>query len=240
MSTITIDAADLTVVHELKMSIPDMGWLASGLLAAAAKNEIYGVICHAHIAADGLSAIAEATDKYRIHQMHLALRTPVEQVDVVIPHDALTWAKKNVRTFTPKKDSLIEPVAILQLTMPAIREDTRAAGRVSVIYREWDDAAAPSAHFDAPLIPETYPGTERLIDGLRVAPIGSPSPLVLDFIADARALQTAHTETPTIAYTENATTGRPGPVLIDFWESSVLRATAVIQPSHTDDDEDAR
>ncbi|KJL49510.1 hypothetical protein RS84_00223 [Microbacterium hydrocarbonoxydans] len=240
MSTITINAEDLTVTRELKISVPDMRWLAEGLLAATATNEAYGVICHAHLAADGLSAIAEATDKYRIHQMHLALRAPIDPVDVVIPHDALVWAKKNVRTFVPKKDSLIEPVAILEFTVPAIREDSPHAGWVSVIYREWDDDNAPSARFDAPLIADAYPSTSRVVDGIRMAPVGEPSPLVLDFIADARALQTAHTETPTIAYTVSETTGRPGPVLIDFWESSVLRATAVIQPSASNDEEDVR
>ncbi|WEK60533.1 MAG: hypothetical protein P0Y60_14630 [Candidatus Microbacterium colombiense] len=235
MSTTMIDAADLAVIHELKMSTVDMGWLARGLLAAAATNEVYGVICHAHIAADGLSAIAASTDRYRVHQMHLALRAPVEPVDVVLPREALVWASKNVRTFTPKKDSLIEPIATLLLTVAADGDGSRV-GWVSVIYREWDDETAPSARFDAPLMADEYPPVGRIIEAARLAESAAPSPVQLDFIADARTLQTAHTETPTITYTTGST-GRPGPAILDFWEGGILRGTALIQPSRTEDDE---
>lgn len=236
MTTTTIDAADLAVMHELKMSTVDMGWLAKGLLAAAATSEVYGVICHAHIAADGLSAIAASTDRYRVHQMHLALRAPVEPVDVVLPRDALVWASKNVRTFVPKKDSLIEPIATLLLTVAIDPEASRTAGWVSVIFREWDDEAAPSARFDAPLMADEYPPVARIIDSARHAETAAPSPVQLDFIADARTLQTAHTETPTITYSAGPS-GRPGPAILDFWEGGVLRGTALIQPSRTEEDE---
>ncbi len=158
MSTTTIDAADLTVIHELKLSTLDMGWLAKALLTAAAHDEAFGVTYHAHIVADGLSATATATDGYRIHQLQMALRAPVGPLDVVIPRDALVWASKNVRTFVAKKDALIEPIAILMIAVPAIQYTTAASGK-------------------------------------------------------------------------------PGPVLLDFWESSVLRGTAVIQPSRTEADE---
>lgn len=109
MTAATVDAIDLNVVHELKMSAPDMGWMAKALLAAAARDEVYGVRCHAHLTADGLTATAAASDGYRIHQLHLPLRSPVDAVEITVPRDALVWAAKNVRTFTPKKDSLIEP-----------------------------------------------------------------------------------------------------------------------------------
>lgn len=80
-----IDATRMNVVHELKMSTPDMGWLARGLLAAAASNEVFGVRYHAHLVADGLTAIATSTDSHRVHQMHLPLRSPVDPVEIVVP-----------------------------------------------------------------------------------------------------------------------------------------------------------
>lgn len=236
MSTLTIDASELTVVHELKMSTLDMGWLAKGLLASAARDEVYGVRCHAHIVADGLSAIASSTDGFRVHQMHLALRAPVDPVDIVVPRDALVWAGKNVRTFTPKKDALIEPIATLLVVVPVLRDEAKHPGWVSVIFREWDDETAPSARFDAPLIGDQYPPTERIIEAARSAEMGEPSPLVLDFLAEARALETTFTTTPTIQYTTGSA-GRPGPAVLDFWESSVLRATALIQPQRVEADE---
>ena len=235
MSTTTIDAANLTVIHELKMSTLDMKWLAGGLLAAAAKDEAFGARCHAHVSAEGLTAIATATDGYRLHQMHLALRAPVDSVDVVIPHDALVWAGKNARTFIPKKDSLIEPVAILILQVPAMPDEHSHPGWVSVMYREWDDDDAPSARFDAPLRAEQYPPTARIIDAARVAQAGDPSPVNLDFLADTRTLATPYSETPAIHYTQ--TDGKPGVALLDFWEGGVLRGTAIIQPSRTEQDE---
>lgn len=235
MSTTTIDAADMTVIHELKMSTPDMGWIARGLLAAAADDEIYGARCHAHIAAEGLTAVCTATDGYRLHQMHLPLRAPVAAIDVVIPHDLLVWAGKNVRTFKPKKDALIEPVAVLQLVVPAMPDEHTHPGWASVIYREWDDDTAPSARFDAPLRADAYPPTDRLIDMARVAPVGDPSPVNLDFLADTRTLATVYSEIPTIHYTRGDE--KPGPLLLDFWEGGVLRATALIQPSKVEDDE---
>jgi hypothetical protein len=235
MSTTTIDAADLTVAHELKMSTPDMGWLAGGLLAAAARDETYGARCHAHIVAEGLTAVCTATDGYRLHQMHLPLRAPVELIDVVIPHDALVWAGKNVRTFKPKKDSLIEPVAVLLLTVPAMPDEHTHPGWASVIYREWDDELGPSARFDAPLRMDQYPPTDRIIDAARVAEIGNPSPVNLDFLADTRTLATPYSETPAIHYTRND--GKAGVALLDFWEGGVLRATAIIQPTGGEQDE---
>ncbi|MBO3663707.1 hypothetical protein [Microbacterium stercoris] len=236
MTTTTIDAADLTVAHELKMGTLDMGWLSKGLLAAAAKDEVYGVRCHAHIVADQFTAVATATDAYRLHQMHLNLHAPVDPIDVVVPREALAWAAKNVRTFTPKKDSLIEPVAILLITLPVIQDKTTHPGWASVIYREWDDETAPSARFDVPLVKENYPPTERLIDIARTAETSGPAPIVLDHLADARALQTPHTTHPVIQYTAG-TGGKQGPALLDFWEGSVLRATALIQPTRTEEDE---
>ncbi|OJU39713.1 MAG: hypothetical protein BGN97_00390 [Microbacterium sp. 69-10] len=236
MSTTTIDAADVTVVHELKMSTPDMGWLSRGLLAAAATDEIYGVRCHAHIVAEGLTAVCTATDGYRLHQLHLPLHAPVHPVDVVIPHDLLVWAGKNVRTFRPKKDALIEPVAVLQLVVPAMPDEHTHPGWATVIYREWDDDTAPSARFDAPLRADAYPPTDRLIDAARVAEPGPPSAVNLDFLADARALATAITDPPTIHYTRG-TDGKPGPALLDFWAGGVLFGSALIQPSKTETDE---
>ncbi|MEI3845236.1 MULTISPECIES: hypothetical protein [unclassified Microbacterium] len=236
MSTTTIDAADMTVIHELKLSTFDMGWLAKGLLAAAARGEVFGVTYHAHITADGLSATASATDGYRIHQMQLALRAPVDQLSVVLPREALVWAAKNVRTFVAKKDALIEPIAILQLAVPAIPDEHSKPGWVQVIYKEWDDEDAPSARFDAPLIGDDYPTLERIIDNARTADRGKPAPLNLDFLADARTLQTPHSTIPTIDYTTGAQ-GRPGSAVLDFWEGPVLRATAVIQPTRTEADE---
>lgn len=236
MSTTTIDAADMTVIHELKMSTFDLGWVSKALLAAAAQDKIFGVKCHAHFVADGLSATATATDGYRIHQVQLALRAPVDYLDVVVPHDALVWASKNVRTFVAKKDALIDPIAVLMIAVPAIPDESSPAGWVQVIYKEWDDEDAPSARFEAHLIKEKYPPTARIIDSVREAEPGEPSPVNLDFLSDARTMQTAFTTPPTIQYTATAS-GNPGPVILDFWESSVLRGTALIQPARTEDDE---
>lgn len=235
MSTTTIDAADITTAIELKMSTHDAAWLARGLLAAAATEEVFGVKCHAHVVADGLTAVCTATDGYRVHEMHLPLRAPVAPVDVVIPHDLLVWAGKNAKTFKPKKDALIEPIAVLLLTVPAMQEKHSHPGWASVIYREWDDELAPSARFDAPLRQDEYPPTERIVLAARVAPTSAPTPVNLDFLADARNLATTLTDVPTIRYTGGD--DKPGPALLDFWEGGVLRATALIQPSKVEDDE---
>jgi hypothetical protein len=237
MTTTTIDASDIVVTRDLKMSTPDLGWLASGLLAAAATDEVFGVRCHAHIVAEGLSAIAVATDGYRIHQMHLSLRAPVDPVEAVIPRDLLVWAKRNARTFKPKRDSLIEPVAHLTLTVPAIKDDNSVAGWVAAVYREWDDEAAPSARFDAPLAREAYPNTGRMIDIARSSQPSAPHALALSHLADTQHLQTSFTAVPVIAYTVGST-GKPGPAILDFWEGANLRATALIQPTSGAGDED--
>ncbi|MDN3309586.1 hypothetical protein QWJ90_01440 [Microbacterium oryzae] len=233
MTTTTIDARDIMVTRELKVSTPDLGWLAAGMLAAAAEGEVYGVRQHAHIVAEGLTAIAESTDGYRLHQMHLSLREPVERIEAVIPRDVLVWAKRNVRTFKPKRDSLIEPVASLLLAVPAIQDENSIAGWVSAIYREWDDDTAPSARFDAPLVKDAYPHVERIIDQARAAEPTMPHPIQLAFIADAQNLETTFTDPPVIQFTAGPK-GKPGPALLDFWESGNLRATALIQPSSGD------
>lgn len=235
MSTATIDASDVTTEIELKMSTHDAAWLSRGLLAAAATDEIFGAKCHAHIVAEGLSAVCTATDGYRLHEMHLPLRAPVSPVDVVVPHDLLVWAGKNAKTFKPKKDALLEPIAVLLLTVPTMPDKHTHPGRASVIYREWDDELAPSARFDAPLRQDAYPPTDRLVHAARVALAAGPSPINLDFLADARNLATALTDVPTIHYTGGD--DKPGPALLDFWEGGVLRATALIQPSKVEADE---
>lgn len=239
MSNVTeINAHDIVVARDLKMPTPEMGWLARGLIAAAAKDEVFGVKCHAHLVADGLTGVASSTDGYRIHQLHLNLQAPVDPVDVVIPRAAFEWAAKNAKTFKPKKDALLEPVAILQVTLRAVANDDGSRdGWVSVIFREWDEETAPSARFDAPLVStEEYPPLARVLDTARMGEHSEPSPVALDYLADARALQTPETTTPTLEYMAG-TGDKPGPVILDFWERGVLRATALIQPTRTEDDE---
>lgn len=230
MTATTIDARDIAVTRVLSMSTPDLGWLATGLLAATANDEIFGVKQHAHLFAEDGTAVATSTDGYRVHQMHVTLHQQVGRVDVVISRDALVWAKKNARTFKPKRDALIDPVAELVLEVPAIQDEKSPAGWVAVIFREWDSSDAPSARFDAPLVKESYPSVGRLIDGVRTSPEGEPGPLQLAFLAAAQSLETARTLPPTIQYTTRAD-GKQGPALLDFWEADVLRATALIQPS---------
>ncbi|WP_119697007.1 hypothetical protein [Microbacterium halotolerans] len=232
MSTVTtIDAADISVTRVLSMSTPDLGWLAAGLLPATANDEVFGVKQHAHIVADELTAIMTATDGHRVHQVHVPLQAPVEHVEVVVPRDVLVWAKKNARTFKPKRDALIDPVAQLVLEVPAISDEGMPAGWAAAIYREWDSEEAPSARFDAPLVKETYPNINRIIDMVRRSTPSGSSPIPLSYLADAQALQTTNTSTPTIEYTRRESDGKAGPALIDFWEQGVLRATALIQPT---------
>ncbi len=230
------DVAPALVVHELKLSTIDMLWLARGLIAATAADESYGVKYHAHLTADQLGAVATSTDGFRVHQMTVALTEPVDLVDVIVPREALMWAQKNARTFKPKKDALIEPVAIMQIAVPFEKRKQGHPGWVSVIFREWDDADAPSARFDAPLVQGEFPTMGALIDRARDAEEAGPAPLALDFLADARTLQTPHTQVPVIRYTAGRE-GRPGPAVLDFWEGSVLRASALIQPTRTEEQE---
>ncbi|WP_156760011.1 hypothetical protein [Microbacterium karelineae] len=208
MSNVTeINAHDIVVARDLKMPTPEMGWLARGLIAAAAKDEVFGVKCHAHLVADGLTGVASSTDGYRIHQLHLNLQAPVDPVDVVIPRAAVA------------------------------NDDGSRDGWVSVIFREWDEETAPSARFDAPLVStEEYPPLARVLDTARMGVHSEPVPVALDYLADARALQMPETTTPTLEYMAG-TGDKPGPVILDFWERGVLRATALIQPTRTEDDE---
>lgn len=243
MSATVIDVNDLSnlsTTRVLSMSTPDLGWLAAGLLAAAANDEVFGVKQHAHIVAEDMMAIATATDGHRVHQMHVPLRAGVDRVEVVIPHDVLVWAKRNARTFKPKRDALIDPVAELVLEVPTLRRDDEpVAGWVAAIYREWDAEEAPSARFDAPLIKETFPPLDALIEKVRRAAPSGPSPIALSYIADAQTLQTAFTATPVIEYTRRESDGKAGPALLDFWEQGVLRATALIQPTASTEESEA-
>jgi len=233
-----IDARDITRTHELAMSTPEMDWLAKGMLVAAARAEADGVLYHAHLVAEGMTAVVEATDRFRIHQMHITLHDDVAEIDVVVPRTALAWAAKNARIFKPKNDALYDPVAILQITQHVLPDEKgRKAGWVSVIFREWEDESAPSARFDAPLVPDTYPPLERTIRSARNLPGGPSVPIPLLFLADAGKLQTPTTPTPAIEYHRRAD-GAPGPAILDFWEGGTLRSTAVIQPVGSRDDED--
>lgn len=215
------------ITHRLQMASADLGWLAKGMLAAAASTEGFGPIFHGLIRVDGTSLDGFGTDRHRIHHLHVDLASECATFEVMIPRDALTWASKNVTVFKSKKDSLIEPVGIIEIDL--FTAEPPLEGRVTMIYLEWDDPTAPSARFDAPLRGETYPPVARIIDAHRIAPEGEPAPLPLEHIADARALMTPFGTTPTIRFTTNGD-GKPGAAVLDFWESSRFRGTAIITP----------
>ncbi|MDR2294716.1 MAG: hypothetical protein LBE05_05880 [Microbacterium sp.] len=223
-----IDMADHLVRHEVTISSADMGWLATALLAAAADNEIYGPQYHARVWTDGTSLDAIAMDPYHVHHLHIELDEEVDTVDVVVPRDALEWAKKNARLFRAKKDSLIHPVARFVFLLP-MDPDSDLKSWVSIVYQEWDDENAPSARFDAPLYAEAYPPAARIIDAARTAEPSGPVPLSLDHLSDARTIATAFSAVPVIQYTRRES-GKPGPAILDFWEGQVLRGTALISP----------
>lgn len=209
------------------MASADLGWLAKGMLAAAGASEAYGPIYHGLIRVDGTSLDGFATDRHRIHHLHVDLGVDCATFEVMIPRDALSWASKNVGVFKTKKDSLFEPIGAIEIDLFSVEPPLE--GRVTMIYQEWDEPTAPSARFDAPLRGETYPPVARLIDAHRIAPDGEPAPLALDFLADARTLMTPFGTVPTIRYTTDAS-GKPGAAVLDFWESSRFRGTAIIMP----------
>ena len=227
----------------LSMSVPDLAWLADGLLEAASADEAQGVIQHVHVVADGLELVAEATDRYRIHQMRVTLREHVERVEAVISRDVLVWAKRNARTFKPKRDAMIDPVAqlVLEIEPGTAEAGEMPAGWSAAVYREWDAEDAPAARFDAPLVKDAFPDVEGLIESARRGDAAAPAPLALAFLDGAQTLQTPFTQVPVIQFTatRNERAWAHGPALLDFWErDGVLRATAMIQPSKSVTDEE--
>lgn len=230
-----IEARDITLTRELKMSPVELGWAASALIVAAETSEALGVTFHAHLTAEGMSATGTSTDRHRIHQVNLVLQEEARHVDVVIPRAALVWAKRNYRAFKPKKDAIIDPVAVVQITQLAMAgDDGKRAGWVSVILREWDDEEAPSARFDAPLIEDRFPPLDLIINDARRRGEGQPARLPLTHIADAITLHTPFSAVPLIEHTRGAKEGKAGPAILDFWEGATLRATALIQPLASD------
>ena len=215
------------ITHRVQMGSADLGWLAKGILAAAASTEAFGPIYNGLIRVDGTSLDGFGTDRYRIHHLHVDLVGEHATFEVMVPREALAWAAKNVTLFKTKKDSLFEPVGIIEIDLFTVEPPLE--GRVTMIYQEWAEPTAPSARFDAPLRTEAFPPVAHLIDAHRIAPDGDPAPLALDHIADARALMTPFGTIPTIRFTTDEK-GKPGAAVLDFWESSRFRGTAVITP----------
>ena len=240
-----IDASDLREVlggrrvskRELKMSTPTLGWFAKATLAATHTDPDVGPLHHVRLVADGLTGYGLASDTYRVHQANIGLREDVEHVDVVIPRTALEWAVKNWRAFRPKKDTLITPIAVIEVRQ-AVEPDHqgRHPGTVQVILREWDEDDAPTARFEAPLCLEPFPNVARVIDDARMLNPGPPAPLNLAHIAAAGLLATEFSDTPVIEFTHRDN-GKPGPALLDFIERDVIAATALIQPQQLGSDE---
>ncbi len=228
-TTIDVDTSALQVVHELRVTAAEMAWLANAALVATDKDPENGALHHVRVVAEQFEMVATSSDRFRVHELRLPLRAPVDHVDVVVPREVFAWAVKNARTFKPKKDALLEPVATIELVVPAFSENReKHPGTVALIFHEWEGEGAPSARFDSPLFNGPAANYSAVIDNARVFETSEPTPVNLEYIADAAKLRTPDTLTPTMQYTVTAE-GKNGPIIIDFWEEhEVLRATALI------------
>lgn len=208
-----------------------LGWMARGMIAAAAAKAEHGPTFHGRIRAHRDAMQGIGGDGHRFHIAHVELVDPVLiEVDFTIPRPALERIAKNYRIFKTDKDSLFDAVADIRLDFPEDGPTKEAPGRINIAIRQWDEADAPAISYEGPLLPDAFPDVDHLLDAAREAKPAEPAALSLDYLADTRILRTADTAEPTIKYTRSVKAKRPAPALLEFWERQHLRAAALIQP----------
>jgi len=211
----------------LTITATDAKYLADAMLAAASRDNVTPLLCAARVYVDKDGVHAVATDRYRVHRVHLEAVKKNRAHEFVIDRTMLTWLARNALVF-----KAYGSVVTFTTTPPGEGKDDKGLIRAEVrADADADDGYGTLSRTGFP-VRGTFPTVERLFAEAEenVSDIGSVS-LNLEFLAGLRPLTPMRGMTPLIRATQKPEYKKPGPVWFTFEYDGKVRAEALVQPN---------
>lgn len=204
-------------------------YLADAMLAGSSKDNLTPVICAAKVTIKGGALTAIATDRYRVHMVHLDVEGKAKDHEFVIGRELLTWLSKNANAFRSRGNSVFNPTVTIETREPSGEQGDDGLCVITVCRDA--DLDTDVLTMTGTLVRGNFPHVYRLVDTARIAEANAADIVLnLDFMASVRALSPAQGINPKIRFTVASNPNKPGPIYL-AWGNDRVIAEALIQPN---------